>query len=125
MKLRHVLLVEDNADDEALTIRTLGRSNVANEVRVARDGAEALRDIFGAGDSNAETPALILLDLNLPKIDGLEVLRRIRSDPRTATGASRDPDILQGAGGHSRWLRLWRKCLCAQAGEIGGFLLTP
>jgi two-component system, response regulator len=82
-----ILLVEDNPDDEMLTIRALKKNNVFNEVVVARDGVEALDYLFGTGihagrDPN-NPPALILLDLKLPKIDGLEVLRRLRADPRT------------------------------------------
>jgi two-component system, response regulator len=82
-----ILLVEDNPDDELLTRRTLKKSNVCNEVVVARDGAEALDYLFATGthegrDSSA-LPQVILLDLDLPKVDGLEVLRRIRSNERT------------------------------------------
>lgn len=82
-----ILLVEDNPDDEALTLRALKKNNIQNEVVVARDGIEALDYLFAAGlhagRDMAETPQVILLDLKLPKLDGLEVLRRIRSDPRT------------------------------------------
>ena len=82
-----VLLVEDNPDDELLTRRTLKKNNICNEVVVAHDGAEALEYLFGTGryegrDPKA-TPQVILLDLALPKVDGLEVLRRIRSEERT------------------------------------------
>lgn len=82
-----ILLVEDNPDDEALTLRALKKSNLRNEVVVARDGVEALDYLFGIGqyegrDTNL-LPHLILLDLKLPKIDGLEVLQRLRADPRT------------------------------------------
>jgi two-component system response regulator len=87
MSAKTILLVEDNPDDEALTLRALRQNNIANEVVVAHDGAEALDLLFG---SNAETggaprpvPAVVLLDLKLPKIDGLEVLRRLRADERT------------------------------------------
>ncbi len=78
--LRLILLVEDDPDHELLTIRALQKSNIANEVRVARDGEEALELLFGA---NAIRPQVILLDLKLPKIDGLEVLRRIRESEQT------------------------------------------
>ena len=82
-----ILLVEDNRDDEALTLRALNKNNIRNEVKVARDGAEALDYLFGlgshAGQNLAVMPQVILLDLKLPKIDGLEVLRRLRADNRT------------------------------------------
>jgi two-component system, response regulator len=84
-----ILLVEDNADDEALTIRALRKHKIANQVIVARDGAEALDYLFGTGAwigrDLTRPPPLVLLDLKLPKLDGLEVLRRIRSDARTRT----------------------------------------
>jgi two-component system response regulator len=79
---RVILLIEDNPDDEMLTIRALKKHNIMNKVIVARDGAEALELLLG-GDASAQLPGLILLDLKLPKIDGLEVLRRIRADERT------------------------------------------
>jgi DNA-binding response OmpR family regulator len=75
-----ILLVEDDPDHELLTIRALKKSNIANEVRVARDGEEALNLLFG---EDAILPQVILLDLKLPKIDGLEVLRRIRAGETT------------------------------------------
>jgi len=82
-----ILLVEDNADDEALTLRALKRNNILNEVVVARDGAEALEYLFAEGQytgrSMTAMPEVVLLDLNLPKINGLEVLKRIRSDQRS------------------------------------------
>jgi DNA-binding response OmpR family regulator len=77
---RLILLVEDDPDHELLTIRALKKSNIANEVRVARDGEEALAALFGA---DAVKPQLVLLDLKLPKVEGLEVLRRIREDEST------------------------------------------
>ena len=87
IKNKVILLVEDNPDDEALTLRALKKNNIQNEVVVARDGVEALDYLFAAGlhagRDMAEMPQVILLDLKLPKVDGLEVLRRIRSDPRT------------------------------------------
>jgi len=82
-----ILLVEDNADDEALALRALTRSGFADSVMVVRDGAEALDFLFGTGPYEgrdvSRLPLLILLDLKLPRVDGLELLRRIRSDPRT------------------------------------------
>ena len=82
-----ILLVEDNRDDEALTLRALKKNNIANEVVVARDGVEALDYLFGtgahAGRDLSKMPQVVLLDLNLPRIGGLEVLRRMRADERT------------------------------------------
>jgi two-component system, response regulator len=82
-----ILLVEDNPDDEELTVRALKKNNVSNSLVVARDGVEALDYLFGTGPYTgrniAARPGLVLLDLKLPKIDGLEVLRRIRADART------------------------------------------
>jgi CheY-like chemotaxis protein len=79
-----ILLVEDNPDDEALTLRALKKNNIANEVVVARDGVEALDYLFGtgahAGRDMSVMPQVILLDLKLPKVDGFEVLRRLRAD---------------------------------------------
>jgi two-component system, response regulator len=82
--LRTILLVEDDPDHELLTIRALRKSNIANEIRVARDGEEAIRLLFGQGDDTLQQPPqVILLDLKLPKVDGLEVLRRIRESDKT------------------------------------------
>jgi two-component system, response regulator len=82
-----VLLVEDNPDDEALTLRAFHKSNLTNEIVVARDGVEALDYLFGvgmyAGRDPSDVPQLILLDLKLPKVDGLEVLERIRASEKT------------------------------------------
>jgi two-component system response regulator len=84
MKPPTILLVEDNPDDEALTLRAFKKSKVRNEVIVMRDGAEALAYLFPGDDGDRKPhPALILLDLNLPKIGGLEVLRKMRADERT------------------------------------------
>jgi two-component system response regulator len=82
MAARRILLVEDNAGDEAMTLRALRKSNIEYEVSIARDGAETLRKLF-EDDMNGTPPALVLLDLMLPKISGFEVLRRIRADQRT------------------------------------------
>lgn len=89
VKGKVIFLVEDNPDDEELTLRALDKNNITNEVVVARDGAEALDYLFATGkwherDVN-QLPQVVLLDLKLPKIDGLEVLDRIRADERTRT----------------------------------------
>jgi DNA-binding response OmpR family regulator len=78
-----ILLVEDDPDHEALALRALRKANVANEIRVARDGTEAIEYLNGIANGNA-IPQLILLDLKLPKVDGLEVLRTIRASDKTA-----------------------------------------
>jgi two-component system response regulator len=78
-----ILLVEDNPDDEALTLRALKKNNILNQVIVVHDGAEALEYLVGPDAAANLIPQVILLDLKLPKIDGLEVLRRIRADERT------------------------------------------
>ena len=85
MKSRHILLVEDNPDDVELTMRAFHKNKIGNEVVVAKDGAEALAYLFGDGSRPPPEfqPELILLDLKLPKINGLEVLQRIRADVRT------------------------------------------
>lgn len=85
---RPILLVEDNADDEALTLRALTKNRIENPVVIARDGVDALDYLFGKGKyehrNPAHLPAVVFLDLKLPKLDGLEVLKRIRADERTA-----------------------------------------
>jgi len=93
-----VCVVEDNPDDERLTIRALRKGQIANEIKVARNGEEALNMLFNADP----LPCVVLLDLKLPKIDGLEVLRRIRADERTQllpvvvlTSSSEDRDIVE------------------------------
>jgi CheY-like chemotaxis protein len=87
MKDRIILLVEDNLDDEELAVRALKKSNIANELIVVRDGVEALNFLFAegpyAGRRANSMPQVVLLDLKLPKLDGLGVLRRIRADERT------------------------------------------
>ncbi len=84
---RVILLVEDDPDDRELTLREFREGSIANEIVIARDGAEALDYMFGTGEyagrDPTDIPAVILLDLKLPKVDGLEVLRRIRGDERT------------------------------------------
>ncbi len=85
MQSKIILLVEDNSDDVDLTLRAFGKSHIANEVVVCRDGADALDFLFarGAYAGRTDLPQVILLDLNLPKVQGLEVLRQIRAHERT------------------------------------------
>ena len=101
-----ILLVEDNPDDEALTLRAFAKNNIGNRIVVVRDGAEALDWLFKrgqhAGRSEPE-PQIVLLDLKLPKVDGLEVLRQMRDDPRTRlmpvvilTSSKEESDVLRG-----------------------------
>jgi two-component system, response regulator len=105
MKEKVILLVEDNPDDEELTLRALKKNNIRNDVVVARDGAEALEYLMGpggaAGGASHAAPQVVLLDLKLPKVDGLEVLRRIRADERTRrlpvvilTSSNEEKDLL-------------------------------
>lgn len=104
-----ILLVEDNPDDELLTRRALKKNSIGNEVVVARDGVEALDYLFGTGAHEgrdlSELPQVILLDLKLPKIDGLDVLRRVRADERTRllpvvilTSSREQQDLVNGYG---------------------------
>lgn len=107
MDEKMILLVEDNPDDEALTLRALKKHNIGNKVFVVRDGAEALDFLFCTGahadrDPN-DMPQVTLLDLKLPKVDGLEVLRRLRADQRThllpiviLTSSNEEQDMIQG-----------------------------
>jgi two-component system response regulator len=83
LKTPIILLVEDNPDDEALTLRAFKKSHIPNEIVVARDGVEAMAYLFRGDGGGAPNPALVLLDLNLPKIGGLDVLIRMRADERT------------------------------------------
>lgn len=107
MDEKMILLVEDNPDDEVLTIRAFRKNNIKNEIVVAHDGEEALDFLFGRGkyaerDSQV-LPEVILLDLKLPKVDGLDVLRQIRTDPRTRllpvvilTSSKEEQDLIEG-----------------------------
>lgn len=109
MEEKMILLVEDNPDDEALTLRALKKNNIRNRVVVAHDGAEALDFLFCtgayAGRDPKDRPQIILLDLKLPKVDGLEVLRRVRAEPRThllpvviLTSSKEEQDLINGYG---------------------------
>jgi two-component system response regulator len=106
MMEKTIMLVEDNPDDEELTLRALRKASIANDVFVARDGQEALDFLFGtgqhAGREPQTMPAVVLLDLKLPKLDGIDVLQRMRADPRTRlvpvvvlTSSSEDEDMLR------------------------------
>jgi two-component system response regulator len=107
MRDKIILLVEDNPDEVTLTIRALRKSNIINEVVVAENGVEALEYLFGKGihsgrDMNV-MPTLVLLDLKLPKVDGMEVLKRIRNEERTKyvpvvilTSSKQDEDVING-----------------------------
>jgi len=101
-----ILLVEDNPDDEALTLRAFAKNNIGNRIVVVRDGAEALDWLFKRGrhaERGEPEPQIVLLDLKLPKVDGLEVLRQMRDDPRTRlmpvvilTSSKEESDVLRG-----------------------------
>ncbi len=105
MKEKIILLVEDNPDDEELTIRSLRRANITNQIKVAQDGQEALDFLFCEGSYSerdpSKMPTVVLLDLKLPKLNGIDVLKRMRADPRTLlvpvvvlTSSSEDEDML-------------------------------
>src|SRR3954470_8520680 len=98
-----ILLVEDNPDDVRLTRRAFQKNHIVTPVVVARDGVEALDYLFGPGADARDLPAVTLLDLKLPRVDGLEVLRRVRAEPRTRllrvvvlTSSREEPDVLKG-----------------------------
>lgn len=104
-----ILLVEDNPDDLELTLYTLGNEKLANKIHVARDGEEALEFLFctgqHAGRSFEHPPRLVLLDLKLPKVDGMEVLKQLKNDPRTRsipvvilTSSKEERDLIKGYG---------------------------
>ncbi len=105
MQAKYILLVEDNLDDELLTIRALKKNNLLNNVEVVRDGAEALEYLYKEGkfkNRNKSLPEVILLDLKLPKLSGLEVLKQIRTDERTKflpvvilTSSDEDRDLIE------------------------------
>jgi two-component system response regulator len=106
MKSNLVLLVEDNPDDELLTIMAIEKNNLTIEIKIVRDGAEALDFLFGKGEYAGRdlriVPTIILLDLKLPKISGLDVLRKIRENPKTSllpvvvlTSSKQDQDIIE------------------------------
>jgi two-component system response regulator len=111
MRNHSILLVEDNADDEVLTLRALEQHKLANVVDVVHDGAEALD--FLHGDPGLRLPELVLLDLKLPKVDGLEVLRRIRAEERTRllpvvvlTASAEESDLMESYhGGANSYVR--------------------
>lgn len=107
MNQKSLLLVEDNSQDELLTVRALRRANVANRIDVARDGQQALDYLFRegefAGREDPDLPTVVLLDIGLPRLSGLEVLERLRADARTAllpvvilTSSDEEQDRLQG-----------------------------
>ena len=122
MSRKVILLVEDNPDDEELALLAFQQSNVANEVVVARDGVEALDYLFGtgthAGRDVAALPQVVLLDLKLPKVDGLEVLAAGPGRPPDPPPAGRRPDLLEGGAGHDRELRPGGQQLRPQAGRV-------
>jgi two-component system response regulator len=104
-----ILLVEDNPDDEALTLRALQRNNITNQVVIAHDGVEAIDYLFGQGAYEGrdpcDLPQIVLLDLKLPRMDGFEVLKKLRADPRTKllpvvilTSSKEQQDLVQGYG---------------------------
>ena len=101
MDSKKIVLIEDNPDDVALTRRALSKNNILNDLVVLGDGAAALDFLFGAGPR--ATPAVVLLDLKLPKVDGLEILRRLRADEHTRlwpvvilTSSKEEQDLLKG-----------------------------
>jgi two-component system response regulator len=117
MNNKMILLVEDNPDDEELTLRALHKSKIVNDIVITRDGMEALEFLFGTGryegrDLN-HMPTVVLLDLKLPKLNGIDVLKRMRADPRTKflpvvilTSSSEDEDMVRSyASGANSYVR--------------------
>jgi|SRR5579859_123935 len=113
MTSRPILLVEDNLDDVSLTLRALRKNHILNDVTVAHDGAEALEHLFNEDNAGRIPYGLVLLDLKLPKVDGMEVLHRIRADERTQitpvvilTSSRLEEDIVAGySGGANAFVR--------------------
>ncbi len=138
MTEKTILLVEDNPDDEVLTLRALRKNSIDNEVIVVHDGAEALDFLWGTGayakKDNHVVPAFVLLDLKLPKIDGLELLRRLRSDDRTKvlpvivlTSSNEEQDILDSYSfGANSYIRkpVEFESFVEAAGRIGRYWLN-
>jgi two-component system response regulator len=138
MSDRVVLLVEDNLDDEALAVRALRKNNISEAVVVARDGVEALDYLFAtgayAGRDIAVQPGVILLDLKLPRLDGLEVLRRLRADERTRrvpvvvlTSSKEQQDVMQSYGlGANSYIRkpVDFKQFIEAMGQVGSYWLV-
>ena len=101
-RIADVLLVEDNPDDLELALHAFKLNQISDKIQVARDGAEALQLLFAAADTESHLPRVVLLDMKLPKVDGLEVLRRLRADPRTRrlpivmlTASAQEHDIIE------------------------------
>ena len=101
-RMAEVLLVEDNPDDLELALHAFKLNQIGDKIQVARDGAEALQLLFAAADTESHLPRVVLLDMKLPKVDGLEVLRRLRADPRTRslpivmlTASAQEHDIIE------------------------------
>ena len=121
---RPILLVEDNPSDADLTRRALAKGHISNELVVAEDGQEALDYLRGegayTGRAISETPSVILLDLKLPKVSGLEVLRLIRADPPAPPSTGRHPYLIERGGGRGRGIRPRRQQLRAKARRFQG-----